>query len=215
MNLTFVLLCLPAIGVFGWLGWRAYHSRQHTAEVDAELEAYTPTDRFDIVLNPEAGRDRLKPVPRALEQPEVLCWVAPNETVEIGNVPLTRGLVYVGAGMYKDRNAWLPYDFLIDPTLPVNLDDPDREGRTVAPWASYNKLTPNARAAFLLWLADGAQAPDAVQGFVMMYAQGLRHRISHDPSSKEAQAIRDEMARLRVTYPQHTLAASFLEAPAE
>ncbi|MEM6645479.1 MAG: TerB N-terminal domain-containing protein [Bacteroidota bacterium] len=214
MNLTFVLLCLPAVAVFGWLAWRTRQNRAETAEAEAELEAYEPEDRFDIVLNPDAGRDRLKPVPRALEQPESLCWVRAGEAVEVGTVRLERGLIYVGAGLYKDRNAWLPYDFLIDPTLPVNTEAPDLDGRTVAPWASYNKLTPNARAAFLLWLADGAQSPDAVQGFVMMYAQGLRHRLNQTPPADEAAAIREEMTRLRMAYPHHTLAGTFLAAPA-
>lgn len=186
-----------------------YAVRQKQRPTPAESPRLTP-DQLALVIDPTAERDRLNPRPRAPEQTEADCWIPADQPVTVGGIRLTRGLVYVGAGLYRDRRAWKPYDFLLDPTRKVNATAPDHSGRTVPLWPAYHKLAPDARAALLTWLADGADRPEVPEGFVLLYLAGLAHRLHEDDAVDDADAVRAEVLRLQAVYGDRPMVAARL-----
>ncbi len=66
---------------------------------------------------------------------------------------------------------------LIDPTLPVDLRNPDWSGESMGYWPSYADISPQARSAYLAWLAGGRANPNACIGYVFLYFYGLERRL--------------------------------------
>lgn len=186
---------------FGGYAWWQRKKKQDLEAKRAELEKIKPRDRLDLIIDPTAEQDRLNPRPRSPEQASEDCWVPPGESISLNGYTIARGMIYVGAGLYKDRRAWKPEDFLVDPTREVSRDVIDHEGRTVSLWPSYSKLYADARAGYLAWLADGAQRPDTPEGFVMLYVYGLQYRLLKDqPSPEEQTQLWAELDRLEAAY---------------
>lgn len=199
IGLALVLLALA----FWWI--RRNRRASDPGEATPQPAPARPGERsYDI--DPTADEDRLNPRPRAPEQTADACWVPPGLSVTVKGYTIPNGMVYVGAGLYRDRIAWKPEDYLIDPTLDVSAANPDREGRTVSYWPAYGKLNPSARAAFLAFLAGGAADPDAHPGFVMLYLSGLERRLLRDtPAPDEADRVLDEVRRLHALYGRYPL----------
>lgn len=186
---------------FGFGGYAWWTRKKQKARAAAAAVLPKPTSRLDIVVDETAEQDRLNPRPRAAEQTAQECWVPPGEAITIKGHTINQGMFYVGAGLYKDRRAWKPEDFLIDPTREVSRDVVDHEGRTVSLWPSYSKLYADARAGYLAWLADGAQRSDAPEGFVMLYFYGLEYRLLKDNAPADEQAhLLGELERLEGLY---------------
>ena len=204
-----MLYAVLALLLLGVLLWWLHRRRPPPPPAAAAAPAAPPSDAADgLVIDPAADEDRLHPRPRAPEQTAEACWVPPGRAATVHGYTIVRGMVYVGAGLYRDRAAWKPEDCLIDPTLLVAPDAPDHAGRTVPLWPASAKLNPNARAAFLAFVAAGADDPDAHPGYVMLYLQGLERRLRKDaPPAAEAEALREEIRRLRALYGRHPVVA--------
>lgn len=208
MNLTYVILSILLLAALVWWLWR--HRKRPPPPLPVATPATAPAEPAAYEIDPTAEEDRLNPRPRAPEQSADECWVPPGRPATVRGYTIERGMVYVGAGLYKDRIAWKPEDCLIDPTLDVSPDNPDYAGRTVSAWPAYSKLTPNARAAFLAFLAAGADDPDAHPGYVTLYFYGLQRRLTKDRlPTGEAELLWAEVQRLQERYGHHP---SFHEA---
>jgi tellurite resistance protein len=114
------------------------------------------------------------------------------------------GLLYVGTGM-PDAAGLGVEPALIDPTLPVDLRNPDWQGESMGYWPCYADISPRARAAYLAWVADGRTNPNAYIGYVFLYFYGLERRllagIPHlDDSTAEFAALVSEVRRLLQIY---------------
>lgn len=180
----------------------AAHAAPEPDEATPKRTVHTDAGTYEI--DPSADEDRLNPRPRAPVQSADACWVPPGRAVTVHGYTIARGMVYVGAGLYRDRVAWKPEDCLIDPTLDVSADDPDAAGRTVPFWPAYGKLNPSARAAYLAFVAGGAGDPEAHPGYVMLYFYGLRRRLTKDRlPAGEADVLVEEVRRLRALYGHH------------
>ena len=73
---------------------------------------------------------------------------------------------------------------LIDPYLPVDLLAPDWWGSTVQGWPSYSGLSAPARAAYLVWLAQGRSHPGVPIAWVFLFFYGLERRSVVDPAQE-------------------------------
>ncbi|MBL4810919.1 MAG: TerB N-terminal domain-containing protein, partial [Rhodobacteraceae bacterium] len=119
---------------------------------------------------------------------------------------LLNGMIFIGPAR-KEGAQNRPSRAFIDPTLPVAPAQPGSKisASTAAElryWPSYAEISPSCRGAYLDWLADGAGAPNAPPGFVLMYFYGLERRYFIDqPSGDERTEICDEVRRLARTYP--------------
>jgi tellurite resistance protein len=112
-------------------------------------------------------------------------------------------MLYVGRGLTAPSGATEPA--LIDPSLKVNYRRPDVVGSTMGYWPSYDEITPEARAAYLSWLAGGRSAPDASIGYVFLFFYGLERRALVDiPANSalewELPLLRGEVQRLLGIY---------------
>jgi uncharacterized tellurite resistance protein B-like protein len=126
-------------------------------------------------------------------------WVARGSSATVYGLA-TGDLVYVGKGLpHLDGYGVEPS--LIDPSLPVDLANPNTRGEGITYWPSYSDLSPASRAAFLQWLAGGRHDPRVYIGYVFIFFYGLERRAyelihGRGSSGDEALAIAHEVARL-------------------
>lgn len=125
-------------------------------------------------------------------------WFGAGEPVEVAGFTIPDGLVYVGSRL--PSRSGLPENCLINPNLKVALSHPDRVGETMPYWPSYSEITPNARLAYLQWLAGGKRDPDAPIGFVFLYFYGLERRLFIDRKRDECDVLSAEVKRLLAIY---------------
>jgi len=130
-------------------------------------------------------------------------WAGPGSNTTISGVSIPGGMLYVGQGLAAPSGGLEPA--LIDPSLRVNHRRPDFAGDTMGYWPSYDDITPEARAAYLAWLAGGRSAPDACIGYVFLFFYGLERRalveIAANPAlSWELPLLHAEVQRLLAIY---------------
>jgi len=72
-------------------------------------------------------------------------------------------------------------------------------------WPSYSKISPQSRAAYLRWLADGRRTPGTYIGYVFLYFYGLERRVvdmlgTNNIHPTELDAINTELDALDAVY---------------
>jgi hypothetical protein len=143
--------------------------------------------------------------PRNLARPGR--WIAPGETVEVLDYILRGGMLYVGTGM-KDPNG-TPEPSLINPLCAVQPTYGCYSTRSLDYWPNYSVIAPEARGAYLGWLASGRSHPKADIGFVFIYFYGLERRAFIDSyadvkAQEEWPVLIEEVRRLLALYgPTH------------
>lgn len=110
-------------------------------------------------------------------------WIPAGEAVEVGGVSISGGLVYVGTSLLTPAGGNDPC--LIDPSKSV-ASHGDYTERQMGYWPSYSEISPSARRAYLNWLADGRQDPEADIGYVFIFFYGLERRAILDASKDDA-----------------------------
>lgn len=161
------------------------------------------------------------PVPQAALRPRQsdAQWFGPGQAVSLGKQVLPGGMIYVGTSLTA-ANGSGQEPALINPTLKVDSRNPDWGARTTTYWPAYHSITPQARAAYLHWLAGGRQQPDAPISWPFLFFYGLERRVlvdsaEHPLSPVELDAIRTEVRRLLDLYGANNsfrqYASSFLE----
>lgn len=168
---------------------------------------------------PSAGAE---PTPRpavATAGPGKDGWVPPGVPVEVGGLTLPGGMIYVGRQL-RAANGSGTDPALINPKLRGDFHRPDWSGATVGYWPSYSGITPQARAAYLTWLAGGRREPNVPVSYPFLFFYGLERRILVDatkpgPARDEVPLIRAEVARLLDLYGKnhsfHMYATGFLD----
>ena len=130
-------------------------------------------------------------------------WLSENESIDIAGMRISGGLLYVGSNLQAASRGIEPA--LVDPMKPVSRNKGDFTERLTDYWASYSDISPAARRAYLLWLADGKKHPEANIGYVFLYFYGLERRavfdMQDDVSAKaDRPAIATEIKRLNSIY---------------
>lgn len=130
-------------------------------------------------------------------------WLAPGEAVQVGDFTLPGGMLYVGSGLRSPSGSIEPT--LINPKLAIAQSAVDESLRLTNYWPSYEGIQPEARRAYLQWLAGGRSNPDTNIGYVFLFFYGLERRalidIKNDPSAHaEIVLIVDEVQRLLSLY---------------
>jgi len=120
-------------------------------------------------------------------------------------------MIYVGTppslNNYGYRDKCRAY---IDPSLPVARLGSDLDGHGMTYWPGYSDITPQCRATYLDWLANGRSDPSYNPGYMFLYFYGLERRLLVDQSNEDAQDIIDEVRRLRSLYPGNHSAQRYL-----
>lgn len=125
-------------------------------------------------------------------------WYRAGESVSIAGITIY-GMVYVGRRLPSQRTG-SPENCLIDPTQPVSSVRADRAGETMPYWLSYSQITPEARRAYLTWLANGRRDPAVGIGHVFLFFYGLERRLFVDSAFEETQDLIREVEALLAVY---------------
>ncbi|MGW5689192.1 TerB N-terminal domain-containing protein [Nonomuraea sp. NPDC003754] len=132
-------------------------------------------------------------------------WLPPGAGISLAGFNIVGGLIYVGAGL-ASASGTMVEPALINPYAPVDLRRPDWSGQGLDYWPSYDTISPQCRAAYLAWLADGRRYPQAPIGYVFLYLYGLERRALHDlqrdrsTAAQELPIIHNEVRRLLGIY---------------
>ncbi len=137
-------------------------------------------------------------------------WIPAGKIVEIAGKSIAGGMIYVGKNLKPASNRHhygteTADPALINPSLSVNFRRPDHHGQGMSYWPAYATISPEARAAYLEWLAQGRVSSDAYIGYVFLFFYGLERRVFYDAQkSPEARAevpdILQEVERLLRLY---------------
>jgi uncharacterized tellurite resistance protein B-like protein len=141
-------------------------------------------------------------IPSAPDEFKTTRWLKKSESFTIAGIEIRKGLVYIGPTLRAANGGIEPS--LIDPrkTVAKNGHYTDRHTNY---WPSYSDASPQARRAYLLWLAGGRNASEADIGYVFLYFYGLERRIILDIlkdklAQEELPDIARELRRLYETY---------------
>lgn len=134
-------------------------------------------------------------------------WVPAGGQFTIGSRVVPGGMVYVGSRL-RAANGYTDEPALINPGLPVDWNHPDMTADGLGYWPSYIGLSPQRRAGYITWLADGRSARRAPIGYVFLFFYGLERRLfvdlSHNVDTADAAALVAEVRRLRSLYGSHS-----------
>ncbi len=126
-------------------------------------------------------------------------WVEPGEVVTVAGRAIP-GMVYLGSSSADLGRSWEGSPF-IDPRLRVAVDDPDVAGSRFSYFPRYREIPPQARAAYLDWLADGRRDNSYGLGYVFLFFYGLERRFFVDsPPEDEKRILVAETERLLGIY---------------
>ena len=151
--------------------------------------------------SPDAKRYSIPGVPKQSTPDD--CWVPRGVHVKISRYAIDGGLFYYGENLPAVAGTGLEPS-LVDDTLKIG-DEDDFNVRQLGYWPSFADAEPDARAAFLNWLANGRRDPTADIGYVYLFLYGLERRALIDAKSAESAdtdlaAIQNELRALATTY---------------
>jgi len=129
-------------------------------------------------------------------------WIPDGHCVNVSGVTLPGGMLYVGTVLKTPHGDSDPC--LIDPSKTVASKGNFVERETNY-WPSYSEISASARRAYLNWLSEGRNHPDADIGYVFLFFYGLERRAVIDAAKNpKAQAdwpcIAQELRRLLRIY---------------
>jgi len=90
-------------------------------------------------------------------------WIPQGRTVEKDGHSIPGGLIYVGRGL-KTVGGWKTEPALINLSLKIDGNSPDRAGSNMDYWPSFSQMHPASRAAYFEWLVTGRKDPNAYIG---------------------------------------------------
>lgn len=177
------------------------------ASVGVTMESTPPrrasgADRLTTVVS--AYDTQQYAIPRPIHEAGAQArWVMPGASVNVAGLSLPGGLLYVGSDLRSSYGLIDPA--LINPALRVTQRDVDMSIRLTDYWPSYSDCTPDARRAYLQWLADGRRATEANIGYVFLFFYGLERRalvdaVSDSVARSDIPAITREVKRLLAIY---------------
>lgn len=128
-------------------------------------------------------------------------WVAPGKNVEVANLTLRGGMIYVS----DSKSRYSAHPSQIIKGLPVSNRPASSLQWQASYWPSYSDLLPEDRRIYLEWLAGGRCDPEVAIGCVFLFFYGLERRLLNDalqgPEGEAERAlILAEIERLKGLY---------------
>ncbi|MCA6998427.1 tellurite resistance TerB family protein [Dickeya solani] len=138
-------------------------------------------------------------------------WVLPGDVATVGGVEITGGYFYLGQRMKPAGQSLSGYyddgteASLIDDTLKIHHKPYLYEDSSLGYWPSYSSLSPDARGAYLSWLASDRCDASCPVGYVFIYLYGLERKAlidSRDSNTPDAEfrILFNEICRLRSVF---------------
>jgi uncharacterized tellurite resistance protein B-like protein len=185
------------IGVLAFIYWLIRSSKVKSMATAQPQQMATqwqlPVNQSsEVIVNAAKEQQKSYPIPAPPKNGNMSGrWLSERESIEVAGISIPGGLVYVGSSLKAASGDIEPA--LIDPAKPVSRNKGDFTERLTGYWASYSNSSPEARRAYLLWLADGKKHPEADIGYVFLYFYGLERRVVFD-AQKDAAAEADKPA---------------------
>jgi len=126
-------------------------------------------------------------------------WILPGQQISIQNFQISDGLFYFGESVALDRSN-ASGQYAINGKLPVARGQSDTAGASMSYWPSYASITPQARRAFLEWMAGGRSNPSYGIGYVFLFFYGIEHRLFIDRDFQGVEPLVAEVERLLLIY---------------
>lgn len=157
---------------------------------------------------------RITPVerPKASKTTSALArWVQMGEGITVGGVEIFGGHFYFGQRMKPaGRNLNGYYDdgseaSLVDSTRKIQSTHYRYEDDSLGYWPSFSSLTPEARGAYVSWLASDRCDSSCPIGYVFIYLYGLERRALVEARDEnipddEFRSLFNEVNRLRTLF---------------
>lgn len=150
------------------------------------------------------------PKPSPVKQPETsrgslarASWLRPGELAVVAGITLPDGMVYIGNKHKSNRTGAEPA--FINPSMDVAEEEINISLPLIDASPDYSTCSPEARKAYLQWLATGRKSPTAHISYVFLFFYGLEHRVLIDASidsiaKRELPVIEAEINRLLNIY---------------
>ena len=136
-----------------------------------------PVPEFTVTITTSTGSNGYAIPPSPVMAPKDAKWIPRGESINIAGFDIPGGMLYVGTSL--PATSGYPDPALIDPRKQVAKYGEYTERQTNY-WPSYSDITPQARHAYLKWLAEGRCHPEADVGYVFLYFYGLERRVLMD-----------------------------------
>ena len=162
-----------------------------------------PQERFLEVRVTTSRSGRVDPSPLTASPEDV--WIPFCQSTMVQGVDIRGGMLYVGRGLASLSHASETEPALIDPSLPVDLQNLDLAAEGMNYWPSYTSIPPQSRGAYLYWLASGRTDPNVPIGYVFLAFYAIERRLladtQHSQAARaEAPALLAEVERLLSIY---------------
>lgn len=177
---------------------------EEESRLPRSLRSSGNSDPVTVRLESQAEANHRLPSPPPLSGPGK--WIAPGESVEVLGTHLAGGMVYVGTLLPAGGRQADPC--LINTSKHI-ASTGSYVDASMGYWPSYSEISPEARRAYLNWLAGGRKDPRADIGFVFLFFYGLERRaivdggngsMSRPAAQADFPAIADEVRRLLSIY---------------
>lgn len=127
-----------------------------------------------------------------------IVWIEKDQSIEVAGLNINDGMFYI-----SQKSSSIPC--VISKNMTVANQHVSPALRNMGYWPSYNHITPDARKAYLIWLAGGRKDPNADIGYVFLFFYGLEYRFFKEIKKNgklkdEAIQIEDEIQRLLGIY---------------
>ncbi|KAA1177312.1 TerB N-terminal domain-containing protein [Photorhabdus heterorhabditis] len=141
-------------------------------------------------------------------------WVQMGEGIAVGGVEIFGGHFYFGQRMKPaGKNLTGYYDdgseaSLVDASCKIKPTSYLYEDGSLGYWPSFSSLTPEARGAYVSWLASDRCDPSCPIGYVFIYLYGLERRALVDSRNEnlpdvEFRNLFNEVCRLRSVFSEN------------
>ncbi|MCB9779431.1 MAG: TerB N-terminal domain-containing protein [Alphaproteobacteria bacterium] len=210
---VFTAVFLAAVfGVAIFLGAR---SRKQEETWDELADSPGPPPSFPTKQQAAPARPRTRPasVTRSPQTANAR-WTGAGESISVAGRTFDAPWVWFGTELKAAGDRYGTEAALVNPRLPVDFAAPDSRGEGMGYWPRYADISPQCRAAYLQWLADGRQGPHANIGYVFLYFYGIERRLLVDLLPKgheqpEVVRLLAEVRRLRELYKENASFASY------
>jgi uncharacterized tellurite resistance protein B-like protein len=192
---VFILVVL--IAFYFWI------LRRRTKEIDNLITKKTKENDDSISISIKYGSGSYDSKIQDIDSSKL--WVTIDQSVDVQKIKINKGNVYVGKTLRSVQNEYQTEAALINPSLKVDISQPDYEGQTMGYWPSYSEIDPRARSAYLKWLAGSRSEESANIGYVFLYFYGIERRLLIDADSSsvtktEIESLISEVKRLLAVY---------------
>lgn len=153
---------------------------------------------FSVTIDLGDSPEHAVPKPSGSKKPSPKRdWVAPGKDVEVANLTLQGGMIYVSDA--KSRHSNHPSQIIR--SLPISKRPVSPLKWQASYWPRYSGLLLGDRRIYLEWLAGGRCDPEVAIGCVFLFFYGLERRLLKDkPREAERALIFAEIERLQGLY---------------